>query len=39
MVQQFALQTILCLQSAFGAHNKQKADEDYCLLGHDSKFT
>lgn len=39
VVQLFALQTIHCLQSAFGAHNKQKADKDYCLLGHDTKFT
>ena len=31
--------TIHCLKSAFGAHNKQKADKDYWLLGHDTKFT
>jgi len=38
-VQLFALQTIHCLQNAFGAHNEQKADKDFCLLGHDTKFT
>jgi len=39
MVQQFALQTVHCLQNDFGAHNKQKADKDYCLLRHDTKYT